>query len=217
MQLLSINIGKEQPIRNGKKTGTSGIFKIPTDAPVRMTPLGLESDVIIDTENHGGVDQAVYVCFSPDYAWWSAELGQSLAPGTFGDNLTISVLESAMLNIGDRLHVGPCILEISAPRIPCATLAARMGDPQFVKRYRKAERPGVYCRVIAPDVVRRGDPVSLERTAGPTLGVIEMFRAFYEKDLTVDGLRRHLAAPVAIRDRKWREQQLADLLAEQSG
>ncbi len=63
-------------------------------------------------------------------------------PGTFGDNLTLSDLESAQFNIGDRFHIGSVMLEVTAPRIPCATLAARMGDPHFVKKYRRAERPG---------------------------------------------------------------------------
>ena len=58
----------------------------------------------MDTKNHGGPDQAVYVYGGADYAWWSAELEQELAPGTFGENLTISDLESAPLAIGDRLH-----------------------------------------------------------------------------------------------------------------
>jgi MOSC domain-containing protein YiiM len=33
-------------------------------------------------------------------------LGQELAPGTFGENLTISGLESAPVSIGDLLHIG---------------------------------------------------------------------------------------------------------------
>ncbi len=212
MQLVSVNIGIEKPLQNGKATGTSGIFKIPTDAPVNITTLGLENDVIIDRENHGGVDQAVYVYFAPDYAWWSTNLGVDLAPGIFGDNLTISGIESASLNIGDRLQIGPCVLEVTAPRIPCATLAARMDDPLFVKRFRKAERPGAYCRVITPGVVRAGDPAGLQRFSGETIGLIEMFRTFYESEPGEEMLRRHLAAPVAIRDRQWRERQLAELL-----
>jgi MOSC domain-containing protein YiiM len=72
MQLLSVNVGREQPINNGKATGTSGIFKIPTSAPVRVTRDGLDGDVIVDKENHGGYDQAVYVYGTDDYDWWAA-------------------------------------------------------------------------------------------------------------------------------------------------
>jgi MOSC domain-containing protein YiiM len=207
MQLISINIGHARAIRNAKESGTTGIYKSPVDVPVEITSLGLVGDVICDSANHGGVDQAVYVYGSTDYAWWSAELGRDLDPGTFGENLTIGELESAQLYIGDRLHVGSVILEVTAPRIPCATLAARMGDPAFVKRFRYAERPGLYCRVIREGAVQVGDPVTLERYAGETIAAIEMFRDFYAADLDEARIRRQLAAPIAVRAR-------ADLMAQ---
>src|SRR5579872_5822711 len=119
MRVVSVNVGKEQPIRGAKPSGKTGIYKMPSAAPVQVTPLGLEGDAIVDTENHGGLDQAVYVFTMPDYTWWSTHLGRPLAPGTFGENLTLSDLESATLRIGDRLQVGQVLLEITAPRIPC--------------------------------------------------------------------------------------------------
>jgi len=208
MQLLSVNVGHEQAIQYAKESGVTGIYKIPTDAPIAITKLGLTGDTISDTENHGGVDQAVYVYGSADYAWWAEALGRLLAPGTFGENLTISDLESASLNIGDRLQVGAVLLEISAPRIPCVTLATRMGDPMFVKRFREAERPGVYCRVIDTGAVTVGDPVSLIAYTGATVSVIENFRAFYDKETPEATIRRLLAAPIAIRDRQDNEKRL---------
>jgi MOSC domain-containing protein YiiM len=148
MQLVSVNIGQERAIKNAKVSGKTGIYKLPVNVPVQITSNGLTGDSICDIENHGGLDQAVYICGVPDYRWWSSVLERELLPGTFGENLTITQLESAQVYIGDRLHVGTVILEVAAPRIPCVTLAARMGDPVFVKRLRAAERPGLYCRVI---------------------------------------------------------------------
>lgn len=213
MQLLSVNVGTIQPIKNGKPSGKTGIFKIPTSAPIYIGQLGLAGDAILDTENHGGVDQAVYVFGSSDYAWWSNELGQELAPGTFGENLTISSLESATFNIGDRLRVGAVLLEVTAPRIPCVTLAARMGDPAFVKRFRHGERPGLYCRVIETGSVCAGDPVTFEAYPGDTVAAIALFRLFYEQNETVDDLERILAAPIDIRARRSYEAKLAELHA----
>ena len=106
MHLLSINIGSARTIGNANVSGQTGIYKLPVAGPVQVTADGLADDAIVDTRNHGGPDQAVYVYGGADYAWWSAELGRELAPGTFGENLTISDLESAPLAIGDRLHVG---------------------------------------------------------------------------------------------------------------
>lgn len=213
MQIISVNVGRAQLIETAKSTDTTGIYKIPVVAPVRVTSLGLAGDAVCDVKHHGGVDQAVYVYGEPDYAWWAQELGVELAPGTFGENLTISDLESALLSIGDRLHADEVILEVTAPRIPCATLAARMGDPQFVKRFRQAERPGVYCRVIREGAIHAGETVRHEPYAGQTVGVREMFRDFYDREWDEARLRRHLAAPIAVRDRVERAEQLRQLLS----
>jgi len=212
MKLLSVNIGQMTPLPGVKKVGQTGIFKTPAAGPITITAYGLEGDAIADTRNHGGVDQAVYVYGAPDYAWWATELGQPLAPGTFGENLTIDGLESARLSVGDRLHLAEVVLEVTSPRIPCATLAARMGDPTFVKRFRHAERPGVYCRVIRAGRAAAGEAVRLEPHVGPTLTVMEMFRALYDNEWDEAKLRRHLAAPIAIRAREDAEERLAKLM-----
>jgi MOSC domain-containing protein YiiM len=171
-------------------------------------------DVVIDRENHAGPDQAVYIYGSADYEWWSTALGHPLEPGTFGENMTIANLESAKLNIGDRLLINDIILEVTAPRIPCRTLAARMGDPQFVKRFKLAERPGAYCRVISAGTVATGDEVSLRPCPADAYPLIELFRLFYEAHPTEVALRRALSAPVAIRARRDNEERLTKLLAE---
>lgn len=214
MQLISVNIGHSRAMK-AKSVGHTGIFKLPSDGPVPITAEGLSGDVICDTESHGGVDQAVYVYGAPDYAWWSESLGQDLAPGTFGENLTITELESARLNIGDRLHIGSVILEVTAPRIPCVTLATRMGDPAFPKRFRAAERPGLYCRVIEAGSVQVGDAVELEPYPGEGVPAIELFRDYFAPDDQETTIRRHLAAPIAIRARVEKEEQLQKVLARE--
>ena len=214
MQLISVNIGQARSIQNAKASGQTGIYKLPVHEPVQITQNGLPGDAICDVENHGGVDQAVYLFGAPDYAWWSAQMGRELSPGAFGENLTISELESTDFSIGDRLHVGSVILEVTAPRIPCVTLAVRMADPTFVKRFRCAERPGLYCRVIQEGFVQVGDLVSVVRYTGETITALEMFRDFYTSERSEANLRRHLAAPIAIRARVEKEAQLDKLLAQ---
>lgn len=212
MRILSVNRGRAEPIAGAKASGVTGIYKRPVEAALLVTALGLAGDAICDTDNHGGVDQAVYVYGAPDYAWWSAELGAALAPGTFGENLTVDGLESAALAVGDRLRAGALLLEVTAPRIPCVTLARRMGDPAFLKRFRAAERPGVYCRVIQEGLALAGAQVRYEPFSGERVGVVELFRDFFEPRQDEATLRRHLAAPIDWRSRRDKEQQLARLL-----
>jgi MOSC domain-containing protein YiiM len=210
MHLLSINTGSVRTIGNANVSGQTGIYKLPVAGPVQVTADGLANDAIVDTRNHGGPDQAVYVYGGADYAWWSAELERELAPGTFGENLTISDLESAPLAIGDRLHIGGVILEVTAPRIPCWKLAQRMGDPGFVKRFRAAERPGFYCRVVRAGEFRTEDSVTLAPYAGERVTVAEIFRDYYEPARDPAAIRRFLAAPLAVRARLQKEDQLRE-------
>jgi MOSC domain-containing protein YiiM len=213
MNVLSVNLGQERILQRKDRVEVTGIFKFPTQNAVKVAKLGLEDDVIVSKKHHGGPDQAVYVYGTGDYDWWSKELGMDMAPGTFGENLTIAQLESAQFNIGDYIHIDAVTLQVTAPRIPCGTFAARMNDPQWVKKFRHAERPGLYCRVIQEGFVMASEPVSIEQYTGETISIPEMFRDFYNKHKSEETLRRHLKAPIAIRARRDLEQELHILLS----
>ena len=208
MKLANVNIGQERTQQNGNKLEITGIYKLPTPEPVHISSLGIKEDFIASRKHHGGPDQAMYVYGTTDYDWWSTELGRDLYPGTFGENLDITELESSQFNIGDRLLIGSVILEITAPRIPCGTLAARMEDPQFVKRFRHAERPGFYCRVLQEGTVEMGNDIKIERYEKETVSVIQIFRDYYDKDKSEETIRKQLNAPIAIRLRTALEEEL---------
>jgi len=198
MHLVFINLGHPQPLSNGSITG---IYKSPV-LTAQISPAGLVGDYIADQEHHGGPDQAVYAYSAEDYDWWMEHLGEALQPGTFGENLTFSSFGPTPLRIGDRFRIGQVLLEVSAPRIPCATLAARMNDPQFVKKFRQAQRPGFYARVLEAGLVRKQD--SIEKIAAPAhyATLVEVFNLWYEKAPDAARLRWVLTAPLARRARK---------------
>lgn len=211
---MSVNIGEKRILQRKERVETTGIFKLPTGKSVKVTKLGLEGDVIVSKKHHGGPDQAIYVYGRADYAWWEKELRKEILPGTFGENLTISELESALFNVGDMLHIADVTLQVSAPRIPCKTFAARMDDPQWVKKFRHAERPGLYCRVLKEGFVQAGDAVSVERFTGETVSTLDMFRDYYDNNKREKTLLRYLNAPIAIRARNSFEEQLQRLATE---
>lgn len=208
MKLISVNLGQERTLYRKDRTEQTGIFKFATDMPVKVTRLGLEGDVIISKKHHGGPDQAVYVYGTADYQWWSNELGQDIVPGTFGENLTISDLESGTFNIGDYLHFDEVTLQVTAPRIPCSTFATRMDDPAWVKKFRAAERPGLYCRVTREGSIQTGENVSVEKYTDETISILQMYREYYEKDKSKETLLKHLNAPIALRARRDLEKEL---------
>lgn len=211
MKLISINAGKQQTQINKGRTEITGIYKTALQGPVQITKLGIADDFIGSPKHHGGPDQALYIYGEADYQWWANETGKEMHPGLFGENLTISELESASFNIGDFLYIGEVTLQVTSPRIPCSTFATRMGDPQWVKKFRAAERPGVYVRVIREGSVSTGEEVRVEKYSGKTISLIEMYRDYYESDKTEETIQKLLDAPVAIRARKDYEKELAAL------
>jgi MOSC domain-containing protein YiiM len=203
MHLVSVNV------RLPPAGGGTAIDKQPVAGPVAVTVDGLDGDGVGNTKHHGGPDQAVYAYGSADYTWWAHELGRSLPPGTFGENLTIDGLESGRLDIGDRLVVGKAVFEVTSPRIPCATLAGRMGDADFIRRFRDARRPGLYLRVLMGGHVAAGDRVTLERAPAASLPLLELQDLFYDRDAVRSRVERALNAPIDIRSRHVLERRLS--------
>ena len=128
------------------KPPQSGIDKRPVAGRVRVEPLGLVGDSILDTANHGGLSQAVYAYASEDQEWWTCELGDELTrpitPGSFGENLTLSGVAVNDARAGERWAIGSVVLEVVDPRIPCSTFAGFMGLRGWVQEVRARRAAG---------------------------------------------------------------------------
>jgi MOSC domain-containing protein YiiM len=201
MRIVSVNIGKAKSMNYRDKTLTTGIDKKPAGQSVFVGRNGLQGDVICDETVHGGVDQAVYAYGADDYAWWCTELGQEIAPGTFGDNLTIAGLPTNM-NAGERLLIGDLVLEATAPRIPCAKFAAQMQDGHFGLKFRRAERPGTYFRVLNEGDVAAGDAATFISNPDGDVSMLELFRLVFDNSPDVVDMQRMLEAPISVRMRE---------------
>lgn len=210
MRIESINIGRAEKITVGGQSIDTGIFKNPVPGPVRLATDGFPGDAIVNTEHHGGVDQAVYAYSLDDYDWWAEQTEREFFPGLFGENLTIRGLPTDML-VGDRLLIGEVVLEATSPRIPCSAFAARMEDPEFGMAFRRAERPGIYFRVLNEGEVCVGDAVTTVETTEHNVTILDLFRYKYRINHEPDELRRCLEAPIAERMRAHIEQRLNSL------
>ncbi|WOH17668.1 MOSC domain-containing protein [Paenarthrobacter sp. GOM3] len=150
--------------------GVTAIDKRPVEGPVKVHKLGLHGDVQADRANHGGEDQALYAYSQEDADYWSGELGRDLAPGFFGENLRVTGTETTGAVIGERWRIGLDVeLEVTSPRVPCATFQRAVGEPQWVKRFTQAGRVGTYLRVIRAGTISAGDHI--HRTFVPKHGV----------------------------------------------
>jgi MOSC domain-containing protein YiiM len=199
MHVVSVQIGSVRTLDLESRTIETGIHKTPVGT-VAVDPEGIANDAVVNTKHHGGPDQAVYVYSAADYSWWEEQLGRSLAPGTFGENLTVSDTPT-VIRTGDRLAIGEVLLEVTAPRIPCSTFAARMGEQNWIRRFRDAGRPGFYCRVLAPGVVQPGNEVAWIPAPGDFISINEMVEDAYSSDPSPARIKKALASPIAARAR----------------
>lgn len=209
--LQSINIGQPRPVPN--KSTMTGIYKEPVadDVEVGISKQGMEGDAIINRKHHGGVDQAVYIYFADDYEFWQKTLERDITPGTFGENLTIGGVEGRSVAVGDRLEIDEVVLEVTSHRTPCATFAARMGSPAWVKQFFNAGRPGAYCRVIEPGSLHAGEPVRHMPFEGDRITVGQLLALESERDLEPEFMERALKTPLHYKMRADYEARLAKL------
>jgi len=193
VHLLSLNVGAPRP-NPWKGRTVTGIDKRPVDGLVAVTrpgpkgtgAVGLAGDHAHDVKHHGGADQAVYAYAREDLDTWQEQLGRPLHNGSsFGENLTTVGVDVNGALIGERWRIGTdVLLEVSCPRIPCATFQGWLDEPGWLERFIRARRPGAYLRVIGEGSVRAGDPIEVVARPEHDVTIALAFRAFtMESDL----------------------------------
>jgi MOSC domain-containing protein YiiM len=191
--VVSVNVGAVRTVEwHGRQVETA-IWKSPADGRVAVRGSNLDGDDQADRRVHGGPDKAVYAYAVEDYEWWSQELGRSLEPGTFGENLTIAGVDLGESAIGTHWRVGSTHLRIAQPRLPCFKLGIRMGDASFVEEFEAAGRFGAYLGIVEEGDVGAGDPIRVEAAPRDGITVGELGRA--EHVAFPDLVRRVLADP----------------------
>ena len=175
MRVVSVNVAR--PAQIGVRRGRpvmSAIGKQPVSGRVTVAGVNVAGDGQADRRVHGGPDKAVYAYGFEDALWWSARLGRELGPGAFGENLTLESVDVTAAVIGERWRIGSVELQVCQPRLPCYKLGLRFGDPQMLRRFAEAGRPGAYLRIVEEGELGAGDRVDIsDRPAhGVTIGLV---------------------------------------------
>lgn len=138
-----------------------GVPKLPVvRAQVGVT--GVKGDRQWNRKHHGGPDRAVCV-YSLELIEALQREGHPIAPGSAGENLTLSGVSWGVIEPGVRLQVGGALLEVAAYTVPCRTIRGSFLDGRFERISQKAN-PGwsrVYTRVLASGGVAVGDSVEI--------------------------------------------------------
>jgi MOSC domain-containing protein YiiM len=219
MRIVSVNVGLPREVAWRGATVTTAIFKEPVAGRVALRRLNLAGDAQADLAVHGGAEKAVYAYPVEHYAPWRAELpGSDLAPGGFGENLTLEgvPLEDEVC-VGDRFEVGSAELVVTQPRIPCFKLGLRFGREDLVKRFLASGRSGWYFAVLREGEVAAGDSVRILERHPARISVAELARLHAQPRGDVEALRR--AAALDALPASWRSHfaELADRALRRRG
>lgn len=186
-------------------------------------PLGLIGDAQKEQRHHGGPDKAVLVYGGAHYTRWAESLAPHAAchaaalqrmsadvdasvfgDGAFGENVTAEGLTEREVCVGDLWQLGSCILRVTEPRAPCATLTRRWMRPELLREVIETAAAGWYNAVQREGTVNVGDPlVLLERVDG-AFTVERVFRLLETRSAPRDeviALREHPATHDALRAR----------------
>jgi MOSC domain-containing protein YiiM len=200
--LKALNTGSARALEvNGREIQT-GIFKQSITDALELGVPGFASDVQINRKYHGGPDKAVCAYAFEHYDFWVEVLERELPAGSFGENFTLLGLLEDEVHIGDVFQVGTARVQISQPRQPCGTLAARFGIPNFVKQVVDSGMTGWYFRVLEPGTVRAGDHLELIERGNVSVQAANL--VMHHKGSAREKIEHLLAQPAL--SQAWRDQ-----------
>ena len=176
--VLSINI--TSVVHQGEWTGSegrTGIDKRSVTGAIEFKNNGVIGDRVIDTNVHGGYEQAVYAYAREDAQWWEKEINEEIPAGRFGENLTTEGIDVNAALIGERWEIGSVILEVSQPRIPCRVFAGFWKRATLIKDFTQAARPGAYLRIIQEGTAQAGDLIEVIFKPDHKISISDLFAA----------------------------------------
>ena len=207
INVLSVNVAVPSLLghRQGAKVYSAiGKHPVATGTTLWLSLFNLAGDGQADLAAHGGADKAVYCYPSEHLVAWQEELGETLGPAPFGENLsTAGVLEHDVC-IGDRWRWGEAIMEVCQPRWPCFKLALYRKRADIQGRMRANGRTGWYLRVVEPGEVIVGSAIEVTQRDPARLSIDDAHRAMSDRHLSERGLIERLAQHDSLAS-EWRD------------
>jgi MOSC domain-containing protein YiiM len=163
MQRSTVRDGRRPPGRvESVNTSQGGVPKTPV-AAAAVRAEGVEGDRQRDLRYHGGPDRAVSL-FSLERIEELRGQGHPIAPGTTGENLTVSGIDWALMVPGARVRVGEALLELTKYAVPCRNIEGSFRDGDITRISHKLHQgwSRVYARVLREGRVQAGDPVEIQ-------------------------------------------------------
>jgi molybdenum cofactor synthesis domain-containing protein len=132
------------------RSDAKGTSKTPVES-ITLTLEGVQGDA------HAGTwHRQVSLLSEEGTTLFTARTGRAVKYGDFAENITTAGLALEEVRIPDRIAVGPCELEVTQIGKAChgtgCAIYRDVGQCLMPKE-------GLFCKVVAPGVVRAGDPI----------------------------------------------------------
>ena len=159
--VLGLYAGAVAPLAGGRP---SAIVKRAVDGEMALGALGLAADMQADKRLHGGPDKALHQFPSEHYpalAQAFPAIGELLAPGSIGENISTLGMTEANVCLGDVYAFGTARVQVTQPRSPCGKIDRRYGVEGVARHIQLEGCCGWYYRVLSAGMVRAGAAVEL--------------------------------------------------------
>jgi MOSC domain-containing protein YiiM len=161
MKIIGLFSGGKTTI--GPKLSPTGIYKKPLEQ-VKVDNLGIVGDVQADTRVHGGPEKALHQFSLASYQKIIQRyplLHLKAGPGSIGENMSSTTMHENSVCIGDIYSIGSCLVQVSAPRIPCWKIDAKFSQPGLSQFIAQNQLSGWYYRVLKAGQIQLGDEFSV--------------------------------------------------------
>jgi len=140
--------------------GIDAVCRSPRRGPKKAVPeIRLVPGIGVEDDAHAGTgDREVSLLAGESHERFQPLTQVRLYPGIFGENITTRGIDFSDLKVGDHVHVGKCLLEITRKGkecpAPCA-ISRHVGECIM-------PRECVFARVIRGGILRPGDAIRRE-------------------------------------------------------
>lgn len=211
MIVSALCVGQPALLAGGKR---SAIGKRPVTGLVQISALGLGGDTQVDRRHHGGPEMAVHLYPLDHSEFWRERLGDHPLldqPGAFGSNLAVAAIDETRVRIGERFRLGSALLEVSQPRMPCATIERHFARRGMVAAILETGRCGWYFRVVEEGEAQAGDRLEPLAGSGTAIGLRDCFMALAEPHARADVAALEALAACRKLSSQWRDKAAAKL------
>lgn len=186
-------------LSNGKK------IKRPVQGGAQICSDGLSGNDS-DRESYADPDKALLFYAFDHYSHWRERLPDARSllenAGAFSENISSMGITEKTLCIGDILHIGTAVIQITQGREACNTMNQHFNCPVMNVEMHDTHRNGWFCRVLEEGIMTSGDSIILKERPNPDWTIARVQESLFNGELNPEILQQLSSLPYLASDWK---------------